>query len=106
MVKYFFYLGIASIVSSVVLFASQNTITVYIAKKIRIQTTLYFISLCAAFVGSLVVILWFYRLDIGLVVFAYVINTLAIGEILGKKTFYDLLKIRVNPKIFICFIRN
>ena len=83
----FFYLGIASIVSSVVLFASQNTITVYIAKKIRIQTTLYFISLCAAFVGSLVVILWFYRLDIGLVVFAYVINTLAIGEILGKKLF-------------------
>ena len=83
----FFYLGIASIISSVVLFASQNTITVYIAKKIRIQTTLYFISLCAAFVGSLVVILWFYRLDIGLVVFAYVINTLAIGEILGKKLF-------------------
>jgi len=83
----FFYLGIASIVSSIVLFASQNTITVYIAKKIRIQTTLYFISLCAAFVGSLVVILWFYRLDVGLVVFAYVINTLAIGEILGKKLF-------------------
>ena len=83
----FFYLGIASIVSSAVLFAGQNTITVYIAKKIRVQTTLYFISLSAAFVGSLVVIIWFYRLDVGFVVVAYVINTLAIGEILGKKLF-------------------
>ena len=83
----FFYLGIASIISSAVLFAGQNTITVYIAKKIRVQTTLYFISLSAAFVGSLVVIIWFYRLDVGFVVVAYVINTLAIGEILGKKLF-------------------
>ena len=83
----FFYLGIASIVSSIVLFAGQNTITVYIAKKIKIQTTLYFISLSAAFVGSLIIIFWFYRLDVGLVIVGYVINTLAISEILGKKLF-------------------
>ena len=34
----FFYIGIATIVSSIVLFASQNTITVYTAKKIKIHT--------------------------------------------------------------------
>lgn len=83
----FFYIGIATIVSSIVLFAGQNTLTVYIAKKIRIQSTLYLISLIAAFAGSLVLILWFYRLDIGLLVLGYVVNTLAIGEILGKKLF-------------------
>jgi len=47
----FFYIGIATIVSSIVLFASQNTITVYTAKKIKIQSTLYFISLLAGFFG-------------------------------------------------------
>tara|TARA_B110000263_G_scaffold181459_1_gene159040 strand:+ start:7663 stop:8808 length:1146 start_codon:yes stop_codon:yes gene_type:complete len=83
----FFYIGIATIVSSIVLFAGQNTITVYIAKKIKIQSTLYFISLIAAFAGSLVLIFWFYRLDVGLLVLGYVVNTLAIGEILGKKLF-------------------
>ena len=83
----FFYIGIATIVSSIVLFASQNTITVYTAKKIKIQSTLYFISLLAAFFGSIIIIFLYYRLDVGLVVIGYVINTLAIGEILGKKYF-------------------
>ncbi len=83
----FFFIGIATIVSSVVLFAGQNTITVYVAKNIRIQSSLYLISLLASFGGSLVLIFWFYRLDIGLLVIGYVINALAIGEILGKKLF-------------------
>tara|TARA_Y100000996_G_scaffold22363_1_gene16246 strand:- start:1500 stop:2645 length:1146 start_codon:yes stop_codon:yes gene_type:complete len=83
----FFYIGIATIVSSIVLFAGPNTLTVYIAKKIKIQSTLYLISLIAAFTGSLVLIIWFYRLDVGLLVLGYVVNTLAIGEILGKKLF-------------------
>ena len=83
----FFYIGIATIVSSIALFASQNTITVYTAKKIKIQSTLYFISLLAAFLGSIILIFLYYRVDVALVVVGYVINTLAIGEILGKKYF-------------------
>lgn len=83
----FFYIGIASIVTSIVLFAGQNTVTIYIAKKIRIQSSLYLISLLAAFVGSLVLMFWFYRLDVGLLLLGFVINTLAIGGILGKKLF-------------------
>ena len=79
----FFYLGIVTIVSSIVLFANQNTITVYLAKKIKVQSTLYFISLSATLVASLVIILWFYRLDVGFVLVGYVINTLAIGELLA-----------------------
>jgi len=83
----FFYIGIATIVASIVLFGSQNTITVYTAKKIKIQSTLYFISLLAAFFGSIIIIFLYYRLDVGFVVIGYVINSLAIGEILGKKYF-------------------
>tara|TARA_B100000029_G_C17599886_1_gene965399 strand:- start:2176 stop:3327 length:1152 start_codon:yes stop_codon:yes gene_type:complete len=83
----FFYLGIASIISAVVLFANQNTITVYVAKKIHLQTTLYLISLCATSIASIVLIIWFFRIDVGIVLIGYVLNTLAISELLGKKYF-------------------
>ena len=41
----FFYLGIASIVSAIVLFGNKNTIIVYISKNIQLQNTLYVINI-------------------------------------------------------------
>ena len=83
----FFYLGIASIVSAIVLFGNKNTIIVYISKNIQLQNTLYVISLSGAFVASLVVMIIFFRIDVGFVLVAYVLNSLALGELLGKKSF-------------------
>ena len=83
----FFYLGIASIASSAVLFANKNTIIVYISKNIQLQNTLYIISLGGTFVASLVVMIVFFRIDVGFVLVAYVFNSLALGELLGKKSF-------------------
>ena len=83
----FFYLGIASIVSAIVLFGNKNTIIVYISKNIQLQNTLYVISLSATFVASLVVMIIFFRIDVGFVLVAYVFNSLALGELLGKKSF-------------------
>lgn len=84
------FLGIAGIFSSIALFGSLNTLTVYTAKNIQIQSTLYVISLSASIVLSLIVIIFFpsfYTIDIGLILIAYVINTLAIGDILGRKQY-------------------
>ena len=83
----FFYLGIASIASSAVLFANKNTIIVYISKNIQLQNTLYIITLGGTFVASLVVMIVFFRIDVGFVLVAYVFNSLALGELLGKKSF-------------------
>ena len=61
-----------------------------VAKNIPIQSTLNFISLVASAVLSLTIILLFptfYTIDIGILVIAYVINTLAVGDLLGKKEF-------------------
>ena len=88
----FFYLAIASIISSIALFATKNTITVYVAKKIPLQSTLYFISLCGTFIASLVIIMWFYRIDVGLVIVGYGLYGLAIGELLGRKLFNSYSK--------------
>jgi len=85
--KIFFYLGIISIVSSTVLFANKNTIVVYISKNIQLQNTLYVISLSGTFVASLIVMIIFFRIDVGFVLAGYVFYSLAIGELLGKKSF-------------------
>ena len=84
------FLGIVGIFSYVALFGTLNTITVYSAKNIKIQSTLYLISLIAGAILSLVVILIFpsfYGIDSGILLIAYVINTLALGDLLGRKLY-------------------
>ena len=46
----FYILGIAGIASAIALFAHENSVIVSVAKKLKIQSTLYFISLCISFV--------------------------------------------------------
>ena len=83
----FYILGIASIASAIALFAHENSIIIAVAKKLKIQSTLYFISLCISFAASAIIMILFYKIEPGLVVLGYVINTLAIGDILGRKHF-------------------
>ncbi len=95
------FLGIASIFSSFALFGTINTITVYTAKKIPIQSTLNIISLVSSIILSLIVILIFpsfYTIDVGIILIAYVINTLAIGQILGNKEYSKYSKITILQK--------
>ena len=95
------FLGIAGMFSSFALFGTTNTLTVYTAKKIQIQSTLNFISILASFVLSLIVILAFpsfYSIDIGIILIAYVVNALAIGDLLGKKQFQNYSKYIILQK--------
>ena len=61
------FIGIAGAMSYVALFGSQNTIIVFAAKNLKIQSTLYFISLIASIVLSTIVIVIFpsfYQIDL------------------------------------------
>lgn len=94
-------IGIASAISYIALFGSQNTIIIFVAKNLKIQSTLYFISLISSLVLSTIVILLFpsfYKIDIGLILFAYVINTLAIGDLLGRKLYSTYSKYVILQK--------
>ena len=95
------FLGIVGIFSCVALFGTLNTITVYSAKNIKIQSTLYLISLIAGAILSLVVILVFpsfYEIDSGILLIAYVINTLALGDLLGRKLYSTYSKYVLTQK--------
>ena len=89
------FVGIASIFSYIALFGTVNTITVYTAKGINIQSALYTVSLVASAILSIIVIIIFpsfYNIDSGVLMIAYVINLLAVGNLLGTKSFTQYSK--------------
>ena len=95
------FLGIAGIFSGIALFGTTNTLTVYTAKKTQIQSTLNLISLSASVILSLIVIVLFpsfYTIDVGIILIAYVINTLAIGDLLGRKQYSNYSKYTLVQK--------
>ena len=95
------FLGIAGLFSGIALCGTANTLTVYAAKKIQIQSTLNFISLTASVILSFIVIVLFpsfYTIDVGIILIAYVINTLAIGDLLGRKQYANYSKYTLVQK--------
>jgi len=94
-----YFLGIATIASTIALFGAQNTLIVYTAKNVKIQSTLYFISLVIGGISSLFIILIFYRIDASVVLLGYIINTLAIGDLLGRKLYASYSKYVLIQKI-------
>ena len=95
------FLGLAGIFSGIALFGTTNTLTVYTAKKTQIQSTLNLISLSASVILSLIVIVLFpsfYTIDIGIILIAYVINALAIGDLLGRKQYNNYSKYALVQK--------
>ena len=53
-------IGIASAVSYIALFGTQNTLIVFAAKNLKIQSTLYFISLISSLILSTIVVILFH----------------------------------------------
>lgn len=94
----FYFLGIAGMASAFVLIGTQNSITVYSSKNIKIESTLYFLSLLLGVVASFIIMIIFYRVDVIFLLFGYVINTLAMGELLGKKSFLAYSKYTLIQK--------
>ena len=95
----FYFIGIASIAGAFVIVGAQNSILVYSAKNIKIESTLYLLSLIFAVIASFIIIIIFYKVDVVFLVFGYVINTLALGQLLGKKLFSSYSKFSIIQKI-------
>ena len=99
-----YFLGIAGIAAAFVLIGTQNSITVYSSKNTKIESTLYSISLLLGVIASFIIMVIFYRVDVIFLLFGYVINTLAMGELLGKKDFFSYSKHILIQKILTLFL--
>jgi len=94
-----YVISIVGIVAYFSLIGTQNTITVYVAKKIPIQSTFNLISLIIGGVAFILLYLLFQRIDMGLLVLGYIISNLVIGELLGKREYKNYFKYVLIQKI-------
>ncbi len=94
-----YFLAIAGMAQLLSLISTTNALQVYVAKNIKIHSTLFFISIIAGIVSSLVVFLFFSRTDASLLVLGYIIFELSNGFLLGKKLFSNYAKFFLTQKI-------
>ena len=96
-----YFIGIAGLAYVITLIGTQNTVTVYSAKKINVVSTLFFISLLIASVTALVVFFIYNKPDVSLLVIGYAINDLSIGYLLGKKLFGNYSKYILTQRMLV-----
>lgn len=97
----FYFIGIATLASYIALIGAQETLVVYVAKKIKIQSTLNLLSLLVAGISFVIIIIIFNKIDTSFLLLGFVINTLAIGDLLGRKNFNGYLKYFLTQKILL-----
>ena len=94
-----YFIGIAGTAQLVSLLGSSNVLTVYTAKNVKIQSTLFLISILAVAVSLAIITIFFNRLDAGLLAVGFVIFSLVNSVILGKKLFVKYSKLVLSQKI-------
>ena len=94
-----YFIGIAGTAQLVSLLGSSNVLTVYTAKNVKIQSTLFLISVLAAAISLVIITIFFNRLDAGLLAVGFVIFSLVNSVILGKKLFVKYSKLVLSQKI-------
>ncbi len=94
-----YFIGIAGTAQLVSLLGSSNVLTVYTAKNVKIQSTLFVISILAAAISLAIITIFFNRLDAGLLAVGFVVFSLVNSVMLGKKLFVKYSKLVLSQKI-------
>ena len=94
-----YLLSIAGLAYLISVIGTSESIMVYGAKNIKLQPTLFLISILAGIISSIIILLIFYRFDMSFIVLAYVINDLSIAYLIGKKLFSNYSKYILVQKI-------
>ena len=94
-----YFISIAGLVQLVSLIGSSNALTVYTAKNVKIQSTLFFVSILATAVSLAVITIFLDRIDVGLLAVGYIIFSLVNSVMLGKKLFVKYSKLILSQKI-------
>ena len=93
-----YFIAIAGFAYIISMVGTRDVVTVYVSKKIKITPILFLLSLSAGTVAAVVILGFFYRIDVAFLVLAFIINDLAVGYILGKKLFKSYAKYIITQK--------
>lgn len=99
-----YLLSFATLASGISIFGSNYTLLVYSAKKIKIQSTLYFISLILTSISSVIVFFFVLNIGISFVILAYVAVGLITADLLGKKLYRTYSKYLITQKILLIIL--
>jgi len=97
--KISYFISIAGMASIVCLFGFENTLKVYRAKQVMIQGTVFFISIISSLVSAVVLFVIFYNVGVSNLVIGYVVVSLSVSELLGRKMFVSYSKYFLVNKI-------
>ena len=82
-----YFIGIAGMSQLLSLVTSNNILTVYAAKNIKIHPTLFLISILAGLVALVTTFLLFNKIEVSFLILGYIIFELSNGLLLGRKLF-------------------
>jgi len=94
-----YFISIAGLAQLVSLVGSSNALTVYTAKNVKIQSTLFLISILAAVISLVIITIFYNRIDAGLLAVGFVLFSLVNSVMLGKKLFVKYAKLILSQKI-------
>ena len=101
-----YFLAIIGISSIIAMIGGGYTMQVYAAKKIKIESSLYFLGIIASTVAAIILFLMFENFGVSICVIGIVAFNLILFEILGKKLYKKYFKIFVGQKILFVLIAS
>ena len=101
-----YFLSIIGISSVIAMVGGGYTMQVYTAKKIKIESSLYFIGIIASTAAAIILFLIFENFGISISVVGIVVFNFILFEILGKKLYKKYFKIFVAQKILFVLIAS
>ena len=94
-----YFISIASIASTISLLGTENVISVYVPKKVQLESTIYLLTIVIGMIAALVLFFMFSNIGIS----AYVLGAIIIGlggsEILAKRMYNSYAKYLITQKI-------
>lgn len=94
-----YFIAIGGIASTISLTGAANTLTVYTAKNIKIESSIYITSLIITSISAIIITVIFYNVGVIAYIFGTVIFGLASSEILGRKLYKSYSKYLIAQKL-------
>jgi len=82
-----YYISIAGIVTSISFFGGPMAVTVLVAKKIKIESTIYLLSISGSLISAIILYVAFTNIGLSVYVLGAVVYNLAIAELFGRKLY-------------------
>ena len=96
-----YLLAIAGMAQIFALIATSQTMTVYTAKNVKIESTLILISMIAGSLAFIVIVVNFLMTDVAFLVLAFIIFELSNGILLGRRQYSVYSKYFLLQKILL-----